>query len=80
MSQNHNIQTLINIIDKHKVAAIGVASDDAKFIYYKGGILDECGDSYGIDHAVVAVGYVIDHERGRYYWIVKNSWGRRWGN
>ena len=45
MSQNHNIQTLINIIDKHKVAAIGVASDDAKFIYYKGGILDECGDS-----------------------------------
>lgn len=34
-------------------------------------------DSMKINHAVVVVGYdSVDHEE---YWIVKNSWGTKWG-
>lgn len=34
-------------------------------------------DSMKINHAVVVVGYdSVNHEE---YWIVKNSWGTKWG-
>jgi len=41
------------------------------FQTYHGGILAVCPGS--IDHCVQAVGYTAD------YWILRNSWGRAWG-
>jgi len=41
------------------------------FQTYRGGILAACPGR--IDHCVQAVGYTAD------YWIVRNSWGRNWG-
>ncbi len=61
ISQNNNIRALVNLVDKHKVLAIGVSSDYFHFKYYKSGILTACGNSSRIDHAVTLVGYVIDH-------------------
>ena len=47
---------------------------------YSSGILDktstQCPTS-GINHAVTLVGYGV--QNGTNYWIVKNSWGRSWG-
>ena len=53
------------------------------FRHYKNGIYrtDECGSGpMDVNHAVLAVGYGYDEESGMHYYIVKNSWGTRWGD
>ncbi|XP_048415983.1 procathepsin L-like [Stegostoma tigrinum] len=45
--------------------------------FYKSGIFDDVDCNKRVDHAVVLVGYVGVSSRG--YWIIKNSWGKSWG-
>ena len=49
---------------------------------YSSGILDktaaQCPTS-GLNHAVTMVGYGTDSASGKDYWLVKNSWGKSWG-
>ncbi|CAH9053788.1 unnamed protein product [Cuscuta epithymum] len=58
--------------------AYEVVSD---FMLYKGGVYTStiCGkDPNEVNHAVLAVGYGV--ENGIPYWLIKNSWGERWGD
>lgn len=58
--------------------AVAVESDNTPFMFYNGGILDapyECGSE--LDHAVIIVGYGTANHTD--YWLVKNSWGDKWG-
>jgi len=57
---------------------LAVAIDASKFDYYSGGIMDASGCYAGSpDHGVAVVGWGV--EGSTKYWIVKNSWGKSWG-
>jgi cysteine peptidase B len=55
---------------------LSIAVDATTFQSYKGGIVTNCISSR-LNHGVLAVGY--DETFSTPYWIIKNSWGTRWG-
>uniref|UniRef100_A0A1J3JYF4 Germination-specific cysteine protease 1 n=4 Tax=Noccaea caerulescens TaxID=107243 RepID=A0A1J3JYF4_NOCCA len=56
--------------------SVAIEAGGRVFQHYQSGIFTgKCGTN--MDHAVVAVGY--GSESGVDYWIVRNSWGPRWG-
>ncbi|XP_065849223.1 thiol protease aleurain-like [Euphorbia lathyris] len=70
---------------KHAVALVRPVSVAFEVIsgfrLYKGGVFtsDSCGTTpMDVNHAVVAVGYGV--EDGIPYWLIKNSWGKNWGD
>jgi len=57
---------------------ISVSVDASSWGLYQGGIFDHCNKTNpDINHAVQLVGY--GEENGTKYWLVRNSWGTRWG-
>mmetsp|Transcript_21022 Transcript_21022/g.39281 ORF Transcript_21022/g.39281 Transcript_21022/m.39281 type:complete len:367 (-) Transcript_21022:220-1320(-) len=61
--------------------SVAIQANQFAFQFYKNGVLtdDSCGKAAQLDHGVLAVGYGSDLETGEPYWIVKNSWGEKWG-
>ena len=56
---------------------VGVYVKDNAFRDYKKGVFEKgCTSIFG-NHAVAAVGYGT--EKGKPYWLIKNSWGTKWG-
>jgi cathepsin L len=60
---------------------IAISVDATMWYLYHSGIFNgedgKCGST--INHAVTLVGYEKCKETGQSYWIVKNSWGKSWG-
>jgi len=53
--------------------SVTIEADRSVFQSYSSGIITGTSCGTNLDHAVLAVGY------GSNYFIVKNSWGTRWG-
>ncbi|MCS6760420.1 MAG: C1 family peptidase [Candidatus Devosia euplotis] len=56
-----------------KHGPISIAVDASTWSSYRGGVVTSCGK--GMNHAVVLAGY----QSSTNAWIVRNSWGRSWG-
>jgi len=63
-----NTNALANAINERPIS---VAVDASNWSRYTGGVFNNCGT--GLNHGVLLVGFVDD------IWIIKNSWGSRWG-
>ncbi|RNF12587.1 cysteine protease [Trypanosoma conorhini] len=61
---------------------LAVSVDASQWGLYAGGVFDGCGvgnANITINHAVQLVGFGKDNRTQQQYWIVRNSWGEKWG-
>ena len=69
-------ELLKRLVYNNGAVQTSIAARDDSFKHYTGGIYDGCS-SNNTNHGMVIVGY--DEEDGEKYWILKNSWGTKWG-
>jgi len=73
----HSEDALMQAIAQQPVS-VAIEADQMVFQHYTSGVLDGSSCGAQLDHAVLAVGYGKTLT-GQTYWIVKNSWGAKWG-
>lgn len=69
---------LMHVVAKQPVS-VAIQANLQSFQLYKSGIYSDpmCGDD--LDHGVLVIGYGYDSDWDMNYWLVKNSWGSKWG-
>jgi len=75
MNENQMMQWVSN----NGPLAIDIAAYDVMHHYKHGTIMNNCFALQGTDHAMLITGYNTN-TNGDKYWIVKNSWGTKFGN
>ena len=69
----HAEEKLAHNILSYGPIPVGIDSSSHEMELYESGIIKEHHCGKDIDHAVLVVGFTRD------YWIIKNSWGKKWG-
>ncbi len=80
--ERNNYTALMSAVATIGPVAISVAAGGLGWQLYGGGVYDGGGTGMGscgfvMDHGIQLVGYGSDG--GKDYWLVRNSWGGRWG-
>jgi cathepsin L len=77
-SDGGNENDLAAKIQQWGVAAVSIDASHYSFQAYKSGIYDDpqC-TTHNLDHAVGCVGWGAEGDKK--FWIIRNSWGGRWG-
>nr|QOV03083.1 cathepsin L13 [Dysdercus peruvianus] len=57
--------------------SIAINSSPHTLLFYKSGVYTDKACTDSVNHGVLLVGYGTDN--GQDYWLVKNSWGTKWG-
>merc|ERR1719189_911974 len=62
------------------VGPLAIAGDATRWQFYGSGVFSGCDydSNISLNHAIMLVGYGTDIHNGD-YWLVRNSWGRNWG-
>lgn len=60
--------------------AVGLSASHAVFRYYKKGVIDDKCPETPLNHGVAIVGAGTEISTGKKFWLVRNSWGRTWGD
>ncbi|KAF3788806.1 Senescence-specific cysteine protease [Nymphaea thermarum] len=72
----NNEQALLQAVANQPVS-VAIDANSRDFRFYSSGVFTgECGTT--LNHGVAVIGYAVGRN-GMSYWIVKNSWGTRWG-
>ncbi|CAF3301378.1 unnamed protein product [Rotaria sp. Silwood2] len=73
---------MAEVLTKYGPIFIGLDADSKLFMFYEKGVLniDNCPTRpQDMDHALTIVGYGYDEALKTPYWLIKNSWGTKWG-
>ncbi|XP_031268260.1 senescence-specific cysteine protease SAG12-like [Pistacia vera] len=69
-------EALLQAVENQPVCVV-IEGSGRDFQFYKSGMFKgKCGTN--LDHGVTAIGYGTESD-GTKYWLVKNSWGTKWG-
>merc|ERR1719187_1493636 len=73
-----NEELLKNIVANYGPTTVAIQSNE-DLTKYRGGVFHttKCQPDTAPNHAVLVVGYGKEH--GQDYWLIKNTWGVRWG-
>jgi C1A family cysteine protease len=72
----NNFSALKKAVARQPVS-VGIQGSSLAVQLFKSGVITT-GCETNLDHGVLVVGYDVDKD-GQEYWIVKNSWGPKWG-
>lgn len=69
---------LLHVLSTVGPATVTVYANDGWF-HYGSGVFDGCPEDAVLNHGVLLVGYGLDAQLRKPYWLIRNSWGSAWG-
>ncbi|RWS28941.1 cathepsin L3-like protein [Leptotrombidium deliense] len=74
----YNENLMRDVVATTGPVCVGIDGDSLFFQFYASGVYDDFYCSKDPNHGILIVGYGTSN-RGKDFWIIKNSWGKDWG-